>query len=61
MLRFRLCEEQDVQTCSDLEAASYPADEAASKKKIMARCKSAQAFFRVCERVDLKDNEVLLL
>ena len=44
-LVFRLCTPSDVARCAELEAASFPPDEAASREKIAFRCSVASSFF----------------
>ena len=38
--------DDDIDTLHDLEAFSYPADEAASKEALLARCRGANRYFR---------------
>jgi GNAT superfamily N-acetyltransferase len=44
-IQFRWCRSEDVPICSELEAASYPFDEAASLSTLEYRCRHASAYF----------------
>ena len=46
---FRPCEAADVARCSELEAAGYPLDEAASPARLAYRHANAGAFFLVAD------------
>ena len=47
---FRPCEAADVARCAELEAAGYPADEAASPERLAFRQQNAGDFFLVAEQ-----------
>jgi GNAT superfamily N-acetyltransferase len=55
-IQFRLCRSEDVAICSELEAASYPTDEAASLSTLEYRCRQASTYF-MCAMVAISSGD----
>ena len=55
LLEFREARPEDIPRCFEIEAASYPADEAASKENLILRQRDAGPFFRCA----LMDNTII--
>src|SRR3569832_28593 len=58
-LCFRMVRPTDIPACYEMEKASYPDDEAASKSKLLYRQHHAARYFR-CAVIGEEDNEQLV-
>lgn len=54
-VRYRVCRPTDIPACSEIEAASYPADEAASKSSLQYRQHHAARYF-LCAVTGVDDD-----